>query len=162
MRVFQLAKELKLSSKELIKILSDLGIEAKSHMNELSSDSMIIDRRGAVELAEAERLLDDGKVDEAVARTREVYHAYLGFNTAQEARELFARVREAAHVRALAASEAGLPLDDLPGDDEPAPDKEPGDDDDEWDIVDDDEDDTDDKDDEDDKDKPPPKYEDDF
>ena len=42
MRVFQLAKELKLSSKELIKILSDLGIEAKSHMNELSSDSIAL------------------------------------------------------------------------------------------------------------------------
>lgn len=42
MRVFQLAKELNISSKELIKKLSSLGVTVKSHMNELDGDTVTI------------------------------------------------------------------------------------------------------------------------
>ena len=42
MRVFQLAKEFKLTSKDLIKKLNDLGIPVKSHMNELDPDTLTL------------------------------------------------------------------------------------------------------------------------
>ncbi len=54
MRVHELAKELGLSSKEMLAKLRDLGVEAKSHMSALDDDAVDLMRESSSETADAE------------------------------------------------------------------------------------------------------------
>ena len=55
MRVHELAKELDLTSKELLVKLHDLGVEAKSHMSKLEDDAveLMLETAGAAPEAAA-------------------------------------------------------------------------------------------------------------
>ena len=76
-------------------------------IGELHKDTGAIALRGARELEAAKELLTTGKLKEAEARVRQIHRTYKGFDTAKEAKALFAQVRVAQNERAIAAKETG-------------------------------------------------------
>jgi len=76
-------------------------------IGELHKDTGAIALRGARELEAAKELLTAGKLEEAEARVRQIHRTYKGFDTAKEAKVLFAQVRVAQNERAIAAKETG-------------------------------------------------------
>jgi hypothetical protein len=76
-------------------------------IGELHKDMGAIALRGARELEAAKELLTTGKLKEAEARVRQIHRTYKGFDTAKEAKALFAQVRVAQNERAIAAKETG-------------------------------------------------------
>ncbi len=88
---------------------------------ELNDDVHAINRRGFEELQAAEKLLEDNKLDQAKAKVSEIYGKYKGFDTAKDAKELYAKVRTALKERAIATKEIG----EVPRSDKPAANDKP-------------------------------------
>ncbi|HCX78384.1 MAG TPA: hypothetical protein DG577_03120, partial [Firmicutes bacterium] len=55
MRVYELARELKLDSKEILKVSTDLGFEVKNHMSNLDSGQVQAVRKALAKPAEKSR-----------------------------------------------------------------------------------------------------------
>ena len=70
---------------------------------ELNKDIPALDRRGFEELQAAEQLLEDNKLEQAEATVREIYGKYKGFDTAKDAKELYAKVKAALKEKTIAA-----------------------------------------------------------